>query len=106
MAAFCGIGSPDSFRRSLERCGYNVVALREFADHFDYATNDVTALAEWASSLDVAGAICTCKDLVKVGPSWPGTVPLLALKSELKIVSGLSGLELALARCLPSRSLP
>jgi tetraacyldisaccharide 4'-kinase len=33
VAAFCGIGNPPAFRRTLENLGYEVAAFREFPDH-------------------------------------------------------------------------
>ena len=98
VAAFCGIGNPAGFRHSLAQCGYEVVAMRELADHFPYPAGEVAALAQWVDSLKVAGAICTSKDLVKIGSRWPGATPLCALVSRLQIVSGQSDLEACLQR--------
>jgi tetraacyldisaccharide 4'-kinase len=98
VAAFCGIGNPAGFRHSLAQCGYDVVAMRELADHFSYPAGEVAALAQWVDSLGVAGAICTSKDLVKIGDHWPGATPLCALASRLQIASGQGELQTCLQR--------
>lgn len=98
VAAFCGIGNPAGFRHSLAQRGYDIVGLRELPDHFSYPAGEVSALAQWVDSLQVASAICTSKDLVKIGSRWPGATPLCALVSRLQIVSGQSELEACLQR--------
>jgi tetraacyldisaccharide 4'-kinase len=103
VAAFCGIGNPEAFRRSLAQCGYELVALREFADHFAYRRPDVKALAAWADSQDVEGVVCTSKDLVKIGDHWTGAKPLWALVSRLKIVAGKEELEEVLRKLVAAK---
>ena len=51
--AFCGIGNPEGFRRTLlPLCG-ELLDLRVFPDHHDYAAEDVQALERvGAASLD------------------------------------------------------
>ena len=104
VAAFCGIGNPAGFRHSLVQCGYDVVAMRELADHFSYPAGDVAALAQWVDSLEVASAVCTSKDLVKIDDRWPGNTPLCALVSRLQVVSGQGELEACLQRLVQARS--
>jgi tetraacyldisaccharide 4'-kinase len=96
IAAFCGIGNPAGFRHALADCGYQIAAMREFADHFAYSPGDIESLARWSDELGVAGVVCTCKDLVKVTMPWTGRAPLWALSSKLQISSGLVQLEAAL----------
>ncbi|MGD9720344.1 MAG: tetraacyldisaccharide 4'-kinase [Pirellulales bacterium] len=97
LAAFCGIGNPAGFYHALAGCGYQVVAQREFADHFGYRDTDVQKLAHWADGLDVAAVVCTGKDLVKIADRWRSQSPLLALVSRLEIFTGQAELEAALA---------
>jgi len=104
VAAFCGVGNPEGFRRSLERCGFEIAALRPLADHFAYRPDDVAALESWVSSLDAVAVVCTCKDLVKVGPLWSGKTPLWALASSLEIASGLPEFQAVLERSLSGLS--
>ena len=101
VAAFCGIGNPAAFRRTLTTISVEVVALREFADHHAYSRDDVRSLAEWADSLDVAAVVCTAKDLVKLRLERTGRRPLWALAIELEIVRGGEAFESRLAELLP-----
>jgi tetraacyldisaccharide 4'-kinase len=75
VAAFCGVGNPAGFRRTLELCGYRVIALREYADHYRYARADIESLTAWAKELDTAAVLCTAKDLVKLGVDRLGRQP-------------------------------
>jgi tetraacyldisaccharide 4'-kinase len=96
LVAFCGIGNPDAFRRSLADAGLTIAAMRALADHYDYRAAEVVELAAWADGVGAAAAVCTYKDLVKVRGVWPVGVPLVALASRLEITSGQAELEAAL----------
>lgn len=93
ILTFCGIGNPAGFRHSLAGCHYDIVASREFADHMAYTPESVHELARWSDGQEAAAVVCTHKDLVKVGPTWSGTKPLLALSGRLQIVVGQAVLE-------------
>lgn len=94
IAAFCGIGNPAGFRRTLETCGCHVVALREFPDHYAYAPGDVDELAQWvAEQSNVDMTICTHKDLVKIRRTSLGSYPLWALEIGIEILAGEARLE-------------
>ena len=101
VAAFCGIGNPAGFRKTLTNLGAEVVAMREFADHHAYSANDVQILAEWADLLDVEMMVCTAKDLVKLRLQRIGRRPLWAVAIELKILRGSEEFEARLAALLP-----
>jgi tetraacyldisaccharide 4'-kinase len=102
VAMFCAIGNPAGFRHALSACGYQVVAAREFADHYTYTDSDLEQLAAWADQLDVAAVVCTGKDLVKIANRWPAKTPLFALRSRLRILTGQSEVESLLNRLLVS----
>jgi tetraacyldisaccharide 4'-kinase len=93
VAAFCGIGNPAGFRRTLEECGLNVAAFREFPDHFAYRRADVESLATWGSKLDIEAVLCTQKDLVKLGVDRLGHRPLWAVTIGLEIATGCREFE-------------
>jgi tetraacyldisaccharide 4'-kinase len=88
VAAFCGIGNPAGFRRTLEACGASIIAFREFADHYAYDRHDLDGLSSWAAQLNVAAIVCTAKDLVKLRVARLGRLPLWAVAIELKILAG------------------
>ncbi len=102
IAAFCGIGNPAGFRRTLEGCGCRVTGLREFPDHHAYASEDIDHLAKWAAAqADAHMVVCTHKDLVKVRQTSLGPLPLWALEIGIEILSGQTQLEQRLEACLP-----
>lgn len=104
VAAFCGIGNPASFRRALEACGCQIVCWREWADHHPYGPADANVLAHWSAAHSAELALCTHKDLVKIGPLWRGPVPLLACVSQLQVVAGEAEIVAALDRVLAPRT--
>jgi tetraacyldisaccharide 4'-kinase len=101
VAAFCGIGNPAAFRRTLESCGYQVAGVREFPDHHRYTAADLDRLAAWADSLAVAAILCTGKDLVKVPAGRLGKHPCWALEIGWEFRAGQEPFESRLAALLP-----
>jgi tetraacyldisaccharide 4'-kinase len=106
VAAFCGIGNPAGFRHTLQSCGYQVIAVREFADHYRYTRTDVDALMAWAESLPVKAILCTYKDLVKLGVDRLGNRPLWAVTIGLEFLVGRVELEDQLTLRLPRELTP
>ena len=89
VAAFCGIGNPDSFRRTLEQLGTTPTAFRIFPDHHAYNRSDVEDLAKWASEQPPGTQIVTTqKDWVKLRIADLGGKPLWALKIAFRVVEG------------------
>lgn len=93
VAAFCGIGNPDGFRRTLERLGCRIVAFRAFPDHHAYTRADLLDLTDWAGGSGAALALTTQKDSVKLRLDRLGALSLYALRIGLEFRSGLSVLE-------------
>jgi tetraacyldisaccharide 4'-kinase len=100
VAAFCGIGNPEGFRRTLLPLCPSLLDLRIFPDHHDYSLADVELLAAWARDLGANLVLTTQKDLVKLRSGHLGPAPLRALKIGLEIVAGDDVMEDALARLL------
>ncbi len=101
VAAFCGIGNPEGFRRTLATLGANVVGFRAFPDHHDYKGSDVASLADWVRGLGADLALTTQKDLVKVRADALGLVPLRALRVGWDLTEGRATVEGALEAILP-----
>ena len=102
VAAFCGIGNPAGFRHTLDRCGFNVVELREFPDHHAFQRADVESLAAWTDCLPVEAVLCTHKDLVKLGVPRLGSRPLWAVRIGLAITTGEEAFQRRLEQVLAS----
>ena len=101
VAAFCGIGNPTGFRRTLEGLGAAVADFREFPDHHAYQRCDIEALAAWGDRLGADALVCTAKDFVKLRVEQIGRLPLWSLAIELKITTGQNELETRLESLLP-----
>jgi tetraacyldisaccharide 4'-kinase len=104
VAAFCGIGNPEGFRRTVEPLCGTLLGLRVFPDHFNYKAADVAELARWVRELGADLALTTQKDLVKLRLASLGPVPLRALRIGLEILEGAGAVDDALAALLPARS--
>jgi tetraacyldisaccharide 4'-kinase len=97
IAAFCGIGNPAGFRRTLELAGAEIVAWREFADHCPYNAGQVGSLEAWARESNAETVVCTHKDLVKLPMEGLARKPLQALVVGLNFIAGQAELEGLLA---------
>lgn len=93
VAAFCGIGNPAGFRHTLERCGAEVVAFREFPDHHAFDRADVASLAAWVDASGASMAVATHKDMVKLGIDQLGAKPVRALVIGLEFLGGREAFE-------------
>ena len=89
VLGFCGIGNPAAFRTTLESCGAEVIDLVAFPDHHCYTADDLNRLEELAVNLGVDNAVCTMKDLVKLGESDElGGKPLRAVAVRIRFLDG------------------
>jgi tetraacyldisaccharide 4'-kinase len=94
VAAFCGIGNPASFRRTLEDLGCRVTAFRAFPDHHHYSRSDVVDLIDWVQSHSAEMVVTTQKDLVKLRSATVGGRDLFALRIGLSLHSSLESQRL------------
>jgi tetraacyldisaccharide 4'-kinase len=101
IVAFCGIGNPDGFRRTLSRLGFRVVAFRVFPDHHAYQRADLEGLSSWAADHGVTGMLCTQKDLVKIRAGALGGCDLRAVSIGIEILTGRGAFEEVLRKILP-----
>jgi tetraacyldisaccharide 4'-kinase len=93
-AAFCGIGNPEAFRRSLLDLGARLEDFRVYPDHHAYGRTDVEDLQRWACRLSAGARILTTqKDAVKLRLSHLGERPLWWLRIRLCVESGQDVLE-------------
>jgi tetraacyldisaccharide 4'-kinase len=66
LAAFCGVGNPESFFDKLRGEGFTLTLTRAFADHHRYHQSELTALAQAAKASGARGLITTAKDAIKL----------------------------------------
>jgi tetraacyldisaccharide 4'-kinase len=102
IGAFCGIGNPAAFRRTLEALGATVVQFRTFPDHHAYTRDDVDELTRWAGTLPQGAAVATTqKDWVKLRvPDLAGR-PMWAVRVGLVMRDGGAAFAAALERVVP-----
>ena len=93
VAAFCGIGNPEGFRRTLSGLGVTLVGFRSFPDHHPYTAHDVAELASWSRGLGASLALTTQKDSVKLRTATLGALPLHALRIGLDFLAGEETVE-------------
>ncbi len=100
--AFCGIGNPDGFRRTLHDLGVNG-ELRVFPDHHRYTTADLDDLARWQRESGAAALITTMKDLVKIPADHPLAPDIWAVEIAPEFLAGEDHLQRRLQTVLPIR---
>jgi len=66
IAAFCGIGNPESFFKHLQQNGRQTVFQKSFPDHHKYTQSDIDRLTEDAKQAGARSLITTAKDAVKI----------------------------------------
>jgi len=94
VAAFCGIGNPDAFQKTLAELACRVAAFEVFPDHHRYTREDVDRLREWARQLPEDGLVVTTqKDLVKIQLENLGGRPLWAVAIALLPTAGQEALD-------------
>jgi tetraacyldisaccharide 4'-kinase len=101
LAAFCGIGNPEAFRRTLTALGATVGAFRTYPDHHGYSRTDVEDLRSWARQQATEGVVVTTqKDLVKLPLTRIGERDLCALRIRLHFLAGQELLDRKLKEAL------
>ncbi len=85
---FSGIGNPDNFVLALEEHRFQIGGQLTFADHHEYSRDDLQRIGEKAKQAGAQRILCTHKDLVKVGTSQLGGIPLFAILIDVEFVEG------------------
>jgi tetraacyldisaccharide 4'-kinase len=94
VSAFCGIGNPEAFRRTLVNLRADVCAWRTFPDHHAYTRADVDDLRAWAGQqAKDCVVVTTQKDLVKLCLAQLAGRPLWALRIALHVETGQGALD-------------
>jgi tetraacyldisaccharide 4'-kinase len=101
VAAFCGLGNPEAFRRTLTAAGAAVTAFRTFPDHHAYTRADVADLTTWArQQATECMVVTTQKDLVKLRLARLGEQELWAVRVQLHVTAGLPEFDRKLKEAL------
>ena len=82
--AFCGIGEPDSFFKSIKQLDLKLGGKRIFSDHQEYTESVITELSAQIKSSNCAAIITTEKDLVKLSESFLDEFETFVIKIEME----------------------
>ncbi|WP_020472955.1 tetraacyldisaccharide 4'-kinase [Zavarzinella formosa] len=86
VGAFCGIGNPAAFHRTVADLGAAVSELKEYPDHHPYSRADVENLTRWAGTLPPeAWLVTTQKDWVKLRVDALAGRPVYAVRIGLEL---------------------
>lgn len=84
IAAFCGVGNPDSFFNHLRNEGYQVEFTRAFPDHHKYQQSELDNLVEEAKARGAKTLLTTAKDATKL-QSFTLGIPCHVLEIQIAI---------------------
>jgi tetraacyldisaccharide 4'-kinase len=93
LLAFCGIGNPAAFRRTMASCGFSIIDCVEFGDHHNFTADDWRVLQSRARNAKANALVCTHKDLVKLPAIAQNDLPTWALEIGVQITVGLREFE-------------
>jgi tetraacyldisaccharide 4'-kinase len=87
IAAFCGIGNPNSFFDHLRREGYQLAFTQTFPDHHHYKQSELERLVREAKAHGAMSLLTTAKDATKL-QSFDPALPCCVLDMEITIDDG------------------
>jgi len=88
VVAFCGLGNPATFRRTLEKLGVEIADWVEFSDHHRYLPSELRHLAEQLKASRATALVTTQKDAINLSDTATelvAPVPLYWLDIEIRI---------------------
>ena len=84
--AFCGIGSPESFKKTVLSTGCSLKGIKKYSDHYSYKEDDIEDIIKGAKAGNADWIVTTEKDMVRLrGMRLPEN--LVALKIRIAIRS-------------------
>ncbi len=93
VAAFCGVGNPESFFAQLRREGYTLCHTRVFPDHNYYTQEEINTLVSQSSERGAHALLTTGKDEVKLR-SLRCEMPCYVVEVAIEIEDGSKFLAL------------
>lgn len=83
VIAFCGLGYPNKFKKTLKECNYNLVDFLIFSDHHPYTITEIQKLIN-ISKISNATLITTTKDYVKIPDIFKKEIKTIKIKLILE----------------------
>jgi tetraacyldisaccharide 4'-kinase len=83
--AFCGIGNPQSFSKTLALTGADIKCLKTFRDHYRFSPDDMKTIAADAEKAGAAWIVTTEKDIMRLrGFDLPKNLVSLAIEFSVE----------------------
>ncbi|MEW6676151.1 MAG: tetraacyldisaccharide 4'-kinase [Nitrospirota bacterium] len=81
LFGFCGIGSPESFRKTLLSAGAELIGFKTYRDHYRYTLGDIQVITKDAEQSGVEWIVTTEKDIMRLrGLELPGNLVSLCIE--------------------------
>ena len=79
--AFCGIGSPESFKKTVLSAGCSLKGLKKYSDHYSYKEEDIEDIIKEAKAGNAGWIVTTEKDMARLrGMRLPENLVALAVR--------------------------
>ena len=79
--AFCGIGSPESFKKTVLSAGCSLKGIKKYSDHYTYKQEDIEDILKEAKAGNADWIVTTEKDMVRLrGMRLPENLVALAIR--------------------------
>ena len=88
VAAFCALGKPDSFFKTLAEMGGNTIQKWRLPDHMGPTKKELTLFAQRCVKSGCDSIVCSEKDWVKLPVDLEFPLPIGYLKAELQVITG------------------
>lgn len=72
--AFCGLGNPQAFWKTLQRLGIEPLACYGYDDHHRYTPSEIRRLTQHARDLGAEALLTTAKDVVNLAPDYAAII--------------------------------
>ena len=96
ILAFCGIGNPSNFRKTLSDNSFQITEFIVFPDHFNYDQETLNDLVNRCQKKSVRHIICTMKDLIKIREWNFPEISIYAIVTKTDVIHGQESLEQSL----------
>ncbi|MDI6744656.1 MAG: tetraacyldisaccharide 4'-kinase [Thermodesulfovibrionales bacterium] len=79
--AFCGIGSPESFKKTVLSAGCSLEGIKKYSDHYTYKQEDIEDIIKEAKTGNADWIVTTEKDMVRLrGMRLPENLVALSIR--------------------------
>lgn len=85
VVAFCGIGKPMGFKRTLEKTGFEIAKFHIYPDHWRYTQSDIQHLLKSLKQTSADYLITTEKDAARLGTGQVKAMNLRVLPIRLSV---------------------